>query len=138
MNQDTSCNMNKKEKRKAGLTWPITHCVARAARGGCVFAATNSQDALRRIELLAPPCPPSGCRGTHPSSPPKWDFPNSSDSKESTCSAGELGSIPGSGRSPGGGNGHLLQYFCLEYPMDRGDIFPYLPAVGAEGAGWPH
>jgi len=31
-----------------------------------------------------------------------------------------MGSIPGSGRSPGGGNGNLLQYFCLENPMDRG------------------
>ena len=32
----------------------------------------------------------------------------------------EVGSIPGSGRSPGGGNGNPLQYFCLENPMDRG------------------
>ena len=39
--------------------------------------------------------------------------------KESACSAGVLGSIPGSGRSPGGGNGNLLQYSCLENPMDR-------------------
>ena len=34
--------------------------------------------------------------------------------------AGEAGSIPGSGRSPGGGNGHPLQHSCLENPMDRG------------------
>ena len=34
---------------------------------------------------------------------------------------GDPGSIPGSGRSPGGGNGNLLQYSCLENPMDRGD-----------------
>ena len=33
---------------------------------------------------------------------------------------GEMGSIPGSGRSPGGGDGNLLQYSCLENPMDRG------------------
>ena len=39
--------------------------------------------------------------------------------KESACNAGVLGSIPGSGRSPGGGNGNLLQYSCLENPMDR-------------------
>ena len=37
-------------------------------------------------------------------------FPGSSDGKESACSAGDLGSTPGSGRSPGGGNGNLLQY----------------------------
>ena len=40
--------------------------------------------------------------------------------KESACNAGDLGSIPGSGRSPGGGNGNQLQYSCLENPMDRG------------------
>ena len=39
--------------------------------------------------------------------------------KESTCNAGDAGSIPGSGRSPGGGNGKLLQYSCLENLMDR-------------------
>ena len=33
---------------------------------------------------------------------------------------GDLGSIPGSGRSPGGGHGNPLQYICLENPMDRG------------------
>ena len=44
--------------------------------------------------------------------------------KESTCNvgnAGDWGSIPGSGRSPGGGHGNPLQYSCLENPMDRGD-----------------
>ena len=39
-----------------------------------------------------------------------------SDGKESVCSTGDLGSIPGSGRSPGEGNGNLLQYSCPEYP----------------------
>ena len=43
-----------------------------------------------------------------------------SDSKESACSAGDLGSIPESGRCPGEGNGNPLQYSCLENPMDRG------------------
>ena len=47
-------------------------------------------------------------------------FPGGSDSKESTCNAGDPGSIPGSGRSPGEGNGNPLQYSCLENPMDRG------------------
>ena len=40
--------------------------------------------------------------------------------KESACNAGDVGSIPGSGRSPGEGNGNPLQYSCLENPMDRG------------------
>ena len=47
-------------------------------------------------------------------------FPGSSDSKESACNAGDLGSISGLGRSPGGGNGNALQYFCLGNPMPRG------------------
>ena len=46
-------------------------------------------------------------------------FPGSSDGKESACNAKDLGSIPGSGRSPGEGNGNQLQYSCLENPMDR-------------------
>ena len=48
------------------------------------------------------------------------DFPGGSDRKESACSAGDLGSVPGWGRSPGEGNGTPLQYSCLENPMDRG------------------
>ena len=47
-------------------------------------------------------------------------IPGGSDGKESTCNAGDPGSIPGSGRSPGEGNGYLFQYSCLENPMDRG------------------
>ena len=47
-------------------------------------------------------------------------FPCSSVGKESACSAGDLGSIPGLGRSPGEANGNPLQYPCLENLMDRG------------------
>ena len=47
-------------------------------------------------------------------------FPHSSVGKESDCNAGDLGSIPGSGRCPGEGNGNPLQYSCLENPMDSG------------------
>ena len=43
-----------------------------------------------------------------------------SDGNESACNAGDLGSIPGSGRSPGEGNGNPLQNSCLGNPMDRG------------------
>ena len=46
------------------------------------------------------------------------DFPGSSDSKESACNAGDLGSISGLGRSPGEGEGSPLQYSGLENPMD--------------------
>ena len=44
----------------------------------------------------------------------------SSEVRASACNAGDLGSIPGSGRSPGEGNGNPLQYSCLENPTDRG------------------
>ena len=52
--------------------------------------------------------------------PNELGFPGGSESKESACNAGDPGSIPGLGRSPGEGNDNLLQYSCLENPMDRG------------------
>ena len=48
-----------------------------------------------------------------------WGFLDGSDGKESACSAEDPGSIPGSGRSPGEGNGNPLQYSCLENSKDR-------------------
>ena len=47
-------------------------------------------------------------------------FRGGSDGKESACNAGDLGLIPGLGRSPGEGDNYPLQYFCLENSMDRG------------------
>ena len=52
--------------------------------------------------------------------PSLMGFSGASDSKESACSAGDLGSIPASGRSPGKGNGYPLQYSCLENSMESG------------------
>ena len=49
-----------------------------------------------------------------------WGFPGSSAGKEFACNAGDLGSIPGLGRSLGGGHGTPLQYSCLENSMDTG------------------
>ena len=49
-----------------------------------------------------------------------FGFPSGSDGKESAGNVGDLGLIPGLGRSPGGGRGNPLQYSCLESPMDRG------------------
>ena len=48
-----------------------------------------------------------------------WGFPDGSDGKESACNAGDLCSIPGLGRSLGGGHGNPLHYSCLENPIDR-------------------
>ena len=47
-------------------------------------------------------------------------FPSDSYGKEFACNVEDLGLVPGSGRSPGGGHDNTLQYSCLENPMDRG------------------
>ena len=46
--------------------------------------------------------------------------PGGSEGEESTCIVGDTGSIPGSRKSPGGGNGNPFQYSCQGNPMDRG------------------
>ena len=59
-------------------------------------------------------------RSYHTGTLEKEGFPGGSEGKESTCNAGDPGSIPGLGRSPGESNGSPLQYPCLENSMDRG------------------
>ena len=54
-------------------------------------------------------------------------FPGGSDGKESACNAGDPGSIPGSGRSPGEGNGNPLQYSCLEEFHGHRSLSGYSP-----------
>ena len=54
---------------------------------------------------------------------PRWCFPGGTSGKEPPANSGDVrdtGSVPGSGRCPGEGNGYSLQYSCLENPMDRG------------------
>ena len=62
------------------------------------------KDPWRRVRLLTPVF---------------LGFLGGSDGKESTCYTGDLGSVPGLGRSPGGGHGNLLQYSCLENPQGQ-------------------
>ena len=62
-----------------------------------------------------------------------WGFPGDSDGKESACKAGDPGSIPGFGRSPGEGDGYPPQYSCLENPMDRGAWWATVHAVAESG-----
>ena len=67
-----------------------------------------------------------------PSNEYSWlilDFPGGSDGKASAYNAGDPGSIPASGRSPGEGNGDPLQYSCLENPMDGGAWYPTIHGV---------
>ena len=56
-----------------------------------------------------------------------FGIPGGSDGKESTCNAEDLGSIPGLGRSPGGGHGNPLQYSCLENPHGQRILVGYSP-----------
>ena len=56
-------------------------------------------------------------------------LPSSSDSKEFALNVGDPGSIPGSGRFSGEGNGNPLQYSCLENPIDRGAWWPIVHGV---------
>ena len=60
--------------------------------------------------------------------------PGGSVVKNPPANTGDLGSIPGSGGSPGGGNGNLLQYSCLENPMDRGDEWSTVHGVAKSQA----
>ena len=60
-------------------------------------------------------------------SPSQSNFPGVSDSKASVYNAGDLGSIPGSGRFPGEGNGNPLQYYCLENPHGQRSLVGYSP-----------
>ena len=80
----------------------------------------NTRKDIRKLNV---PYFTSCCLGTT-SLKDKWSsqtsVPGDSDDKKSTCNAGDLGSIPGSGRSPGEGNGNPLLYSCLENPMIRG------------------
>ena len=57
------------------------------------------------------------------------NFPGGSDGEDSACDIGDLGLIPGFGRSPGEGHGNALQYSCLENPMDRGVWQATVPGV---------
>ena len=56
-----------------------------------------------------------------------WPFINGSHGKASACNAGDLGSIPGLGRSPGGGHGNPLLYSCLENPHGQRSLIGYSP-----------
>ena len=59
-------------------------------------------------------------------------FPGGSDGKDSACNAGDLGLIPGVGRSPEERNGYPLQYSCLENPVDRGPWWSRVHKVTTE------
>ena len=63
---------------------------------------------------------------------PLTGFPGGSDGKESACNVEDLGSIPGLGRSPGGGHGNPPQYSCLENPHEQRSLVGCSPWGGKE------
>ena len=63
-------------------------------------------------------------------------FPGGSDGKESTCNAGDLDSIPGWGRPPGGGHGNPLQHSCLENSHRQSCLVGYSPCNCKVGHDW--
>ena len=91
--------------------------VPRVANSGHVERPNNNSSAPGFC-----PCSPAPVQGIFLNHLPLllMGFPGGSDGKESACNAGDLGSIPGLGRSPGEGIGNPLQYSCLENSMDRG------------------
>ena len=116
--------------KAAGQPWSLVQHGPRAPGPGTCSAVLSSP--------ILPPClHPAFCNHLSPfinfywsiialqccvssSYTAKWGFPHSSVHKESVYSAGDPGSIPGSGRSPGERNGNPLQYPYLENPIDRG------------------
>ena len=84
---------------------------------------------IYKMELTAVPTLRGHCNG-------RWGFPVGSDIKVSACHAGDPGSISsGPERSPGEGNGNLLQYSCLGNPMNRGAWWAIVHGVPQSGTG---
>ena len=102
--------------------WPGTWFLAHGHRGQLDGAASDATCSFTKCRAFALSQARSGWVTSTDNmwSQPSRGFPCSSVGKESTCNAGDLGSIPGSGRSPEEGNGNPLQYPCLENSMDRG------------------
>ena len=86
---------------------PLQYSCLENPRDGGAWWAARSRTRLKRLSSSSSLC--------HLSQLTRW-----LSDKESACNAGDSGSIPGSGRSPGEGNGNLLQYSCLENLLDRG------------------
>ena len=93
--------------------------VSSAGRGAPSFLRGSDAGGPKGHPKATPELPPAPLLCVQPHGEGGFDFPGSSDGKVSACNAGDPGSIPGSGRSPGEGSGNPLQY-SLEDPMDRG------------------
>ena len=96
----------------------VTRCRYRRRNWGTWLDRRRQQDKMLRQEKIEME---TWCVSFLTSCPNfQIGFPGGSNSKVSGCHAGDPGSIPGSGKSPGEGNGHPLQYMCLENSVDGG------------------
>ena len=100
----------------AGPGFPTLLITSRERTSGPAFVTHLHQDSV-----LLPSNLPLGQN--------KYGMTNDSDGKESTCNAGDTGSILGSRSSPGEGNGNPRQYSCLENSMDRGAVWATVHGV---------
>ena len=98
--------------------WPLILCL------NCSLENSPQQYILNRLFICVFH---RLCHCSFRSSASGHGFPGGSDDKESPCSAGDLGSIPGLGRSPLGGSANPLQYSCLENPHGQGSLVGYSP-----------
>ena len=102
-----------------------------AALSGGAAEVRSPKTSPQNLLLISAGAPPTRCAWQSPS-PLLCQFPGGPDSEDSACSAGVPGSLLGSGRSPGEGNGNPLQCSCLENPTDRGSLVGYSPWGGKE------
>ena len=108
---------------KVGTRWNLLHPSfqmlkqSRRPRGFLIKRNCNVQDYEEEALPGSIICVFYGVKHMCPSS-----FPGGSDGKEVACSAGDPGSVSGSGRFPGEGRGNPLQHSCLGNPMDRGNF----------------
>ena len=120
-----------------GHSGQLSRLVSPECSGGLPWGATLNWD-WTRLWLLSPGMRMFGGK-------PAWLLPSpwkvipkvhGSEGKESACKAGDLGSIPGWGRSPGEGNGYPLQYSCLGNSMDRGTWWATIHGITRVGHDW--
>ena len=97
-----------------------TYCGSHAGSGGIKPPPGTSVWLQRKVVSWLPSSHNDGHMADTVKYPLNWGFAGGSDGEESAWSAGDLGLIPGLGRSPGERNGNPLQYSCLENPMDKG------------------
>ena len=119
--QGTLKSLLQHHSSKASILWHSAFLILQLSH---LYMTTGKIIALTRWTLLFLIC----CLAW------SWGFPGGSDSKESSCNAGDPGSIPGLGRSPGEGNGNPLQCSCLEKPRDKGA--GGLPSMGSHRVGY--